>query len=175
MFNFAQSQSPLDMFYHWEAKKPDEVYLRQPVDQEWRDYTWAEVGNQARRVATALQSMGLGAGDRVCFLSKNCAHWLIADLAVMMSGCASAPAFTSMTAEDVLYILEHSESKVLFVGQTDNWETVRAVIPDHVKVIALPFAEVPGADYRWDDLLADYTPLPGNPARDGPPSAARTA
>jgi long-chain acyl-CoA synthetase len=73
MFNFAQSQSPLDMFYHWEAKKPDEVYLRQPVDQEWRDYTWAEVGNQARRIATALQSMGLTTAGMICLpITRPC-------------------------------------------------------------------------------------------------------
>jgi long-chain acyl-CoA synthetase len=167
MTSTAHVESPLDKFYHWEATKPDSVYLRQPIEQEWRDYTWAEVGGQARRIAAGLQSMGLGSGERVCLLSKNCAHWVIADLATMMSGGASAPAFTSMTASDVLYILKHSESKVLFVGETDNWQEVRAVLPDHIKVISLPFADVPGADYRWDDLLAEHTPLPGNPGRDG--------
>jgi len=166
MPHFTQSESPLDMFYHWESKKPDAVYLSQPVAQEWRDYSWREVGQEARRIAAALQAMGLGAGDRVSILSKNCAHWLIADLATMMSGCSSAPAFTSMSGDDVLYILEHSGAKVLFVGQTDNWREVRQVLPDHIRVVALPFAEVPGADTSWNDLLAAHEPLPGNPARD---------
>jgi long-chain acyl-CoA synthetase len=163
----AQANTPLDMFYHWEASKPDAVYLRQPVEQEWREYSWRQAGDQARRVAAALRSMGLGAGERVCLLSKNCAHWLMADLAIMMSGCASAPAFTSMTADDVLYILQHSEARVLIVGETDNWQEVKAVVPDHVKVISLPFVEIPEADYRWEDLLAEHAPLAGNPERDG--------
>jgi long-chain acyl-CoA synthetase len=155
------------MFYHWESKKPDAVYLRQPVGQEWRDYSWREVGEEARRIAAALQAMGLGTGDRVSILSKNCAHWLIADLATMMSGCASAPAFTSMTGDDVRYILDHSDSKVLFVGHTENWREVRQVLPNHIKVISLPFAEVPGADHSWNDLLTNHEPLSGNPSRDG--------
>ncbi len=104
----AQPETPLDMFYHWEASKPDAVYLRQPVEQEWREYSWRQVGEEARRVAAALQALGLGSGERICILSKNCAHWLISDLAIMMSGCDSAPAFTIMTEEDVLYIIENS-------------------------------------------------------------------
>ena len=167
MSDIAQANTPLEMFYHWEATKPDAVYLRQPIEQLWHDYSWREVGQQARRIAAALRSMGLGSGDRICILSKNCAHWLIADLATMMSGCSSAPAFTSMTAHDVLYILEHSGSKIMFVGQTDNCQEVMEVVPDHVKVIALPHTNIPEADYQWDDLLANHAPLPGNPQRDG--------
>lgn len=167
MSNFANSESPLDMFYHWENEKPDAVYLRQPVDQNWHDLSWSEVGQQARRLAAALQSMGLEAGERVSILSKNCAHWIIADLATMMSGCSSAPIFTSMTGNDARYILEHSGSKVLFVGQTENWDRVREVLPHDLKVVALPFAEVPGADFSWDDLLWEHDPLPGNPTRAG--------
>ena len=120
MTEFTKTESPLDMFFHWESKKPDSVYLRQPVDQVWHDYSWREAGEQARRIAAALRSMGLTAGDRVSILSSNCAHWVIADLATMMSGCSSAPVFTSMTGEDARYILGHSESKVLFVGQSAN-------------------------------------------------------
>ena len=166
MSDIAQAITPLDMFYHWEGIKPDALYLRQPVKQAWRDYSWRQAGDQARRIAAALRDLGLGPGERVCILSKNCAHWIISDLAIMMSGASSAPAFTSMTAEDVLYILEHSGSKALVVGETDNWQVVREILPGHIKVIALPFADVPGADHAWDDLLTRYEPLPGNPQRD---------
>ena len=162
----AQLESPLDMFYHWEANKPDATYLKQPVAQNWREYSWREVGEQARRVAASLRALGLGSGERVCILSKNCAHWMISDLAIMMSGGSSAPAFTTMTAQDVLYILEHSDAKVLIVGQTDNWQEVSAIVPDHVKVISLPGVDIPEADYRWEELLADFAPLAGNPARE---------
>ena len=165
MTNFTNNESPLDMFYHWESHTPDAVYLRQPVGQVWHDFSWREVGEQARRIAAALQSMGLEAGERVSFLSKNCAHWVIADLATMMSGCSSAPIFTSMTGDDARYILDHSRSRVLFVGQTENWDLVREVLPCDVKVVALPFADVPGADFHWDDLLLEHEPLSGSPTR----------
>jgi long-chain acyl-CoA synthetase len=164
---FTESESPLDMFYHWENSKPDAVYLRQPVDQVWHDYRWRDVGEEARRMAAALQGMGLAEGERVSTLSKNCAHWLIADLATMMAGYSSAPVFTSMVGEDVRYILEHSDCRVLFVGQCPNWPQVRKLLPEKVTVISLPFADVPGADYSWNELLASHQALPGNPSRPG--------
>jgi long-chain acyl-CoA synthetase len=140
------AQTPLDMFFHWEALKPEAVYMRQPVNREWREYTWGETGDQARRMAAAIQAMGFGSGDRTCILANNCAHWVMADLATMMSGCASAPAFTSMTAESVLYILNHSATKILFVGKTDNWQAAfGATAAPGVAPTAAPAASIFGA------------------------------
>jgi long-chain acyl-CoA synthetase len=161
----ASTTTLLGMFYHWERSKPDATYLRQPNGQKWKDYSWSEVGDQARRVAAALQALGLANGDRVSILSKNCAHWVIADLAIMMAGASSAPIFTTMTSGDARYCLDRSSAKVLFVGETDNWEAVRAELPDGLVVVSFPSAAVPGANYSWDELLGDQAPLPGEPDR----------
>ena len=45
-------KSPLEMFYHWEAATPDKVFLRQAAKLQWSEYTWAQVGDQVRRVAS---------------------------------------------------------------------------------------------------------------------------
>jgi len=159
-------KSPLDMFYQWEAANSDSIYLQQPIQGEWSDFTWREVGQQARSIAAALQSLGVKKADRVCILSQNCAHWIMADLAIMMSGGSSAPTFTTMTPADVMYILEHSDSKVLLVGQTSNWQGLKEVLPDDITVIAMPNTDIPEADYQWESLLEDHQPLQGNPQRD---------
>jgi long-chain acyl-CoA synthetase len=165
MTGFSSDKTLLDMFYEWERKKPEAIYLRQPVGQVWSEYSWVQVGDQARRVAAALQSMGLTPGDRVSILSRNCAHWLIADLAIMMGGFSSAPVFTTMSAEDVRYCLDHSGARVIFVGQSDNWHLVSKDLPDGLRIIALPAVELPGAHHNWNTLLAEHEPVPGNPDR----------
>lgn len=165
MTGVSSAISLLGMFYEWEKKKPHATYLRQPVQQVWSDYSWSQVGNQARRIAAALRSMGLSPGDRVSILSRNCAHWLIADIGIMMGGFSSAPVFTTMSPEDVRYCLEHSGARVIFVGQADNWNLVKGDLPEGVRVIALPDAKVPGAHHSWDMLLDEYEPLPGDPDR----------
>ena len=60
-----------------------------------RDFTWAQVMDEARSMAAHLQSLGLPAGSRVAILSKNSAHWLIADLAIWMAGHVSVPLYPS--------------------------------------------------------------------------------
>lgn len=45
-------KSPLDMFYHWEATIPDKIYLRQPIHGKWKNWTWKQAGQEARRMAT---------------------------------------------------------------------------------------------------------------------------
>lgn len=165
MTGVSSAATLLGMFYEWERRKPDATYLRQPVDQVWFEYSWRQVGEQARRIAAALRSMGLSPGDRVSILSRNCAHWLIADIGIMMGGFSSAPVFTTMSPEDVRYCLDHSGARVIFVGQADNWGVVKDDLPEGIKVIALPGVEVSGAHHSWNRLLEEHEPLPGNSDR----------
>jgi long-chain acyl-CoA synthetase len=81
----------LDYFYHWEATTPNKIYLRQPFDDDFVDYTYKEVGQQARSLAAYLKSLNLPFKSNIGLVSKNCAEWLIADFAIMMSGHISVP------------------------------------------------------------------------------------
>jgi long-chain acyl-CoA synthetase len=70
---------PLAQFSANVQLKPDAPYLHQPVDGELKTFTWAEVDQQARCIATALLALEVSTGDRIGILSKNCAEWFIAD------------------------------------------------------------------------------------------------
>ncbi len=155
----------LDKFYHWEATQPDSVYLKQPQGDQWIDYTWKEVGNQARRIAAALKSMNLPEKSNIGIVSKNCAHWIINDIAVMMSGHVSVPFYPTLNAEKLNEVLVHSECKVLFVGKLDEWEQMSKGVPEGIHLISYP--QYPNqADTRgmtqWEDLLAQHEPLQEN-------------
>jgi long-chain acyl-CoA synthetase len=152
----------IEHFYHWEQAKPGEVYLRQPFGDSWKDYTWAETGLQARKMATALQGMGLKPGAHVGIVSKNCAHWIMADLAIMMGGFVSVPFFPNLTADQLKQVLVHSDVEVLFVGKLEEWESMKAGVPEHIKVIAFPhYAGNALIDrgMKWEDLLQQNAPL----------------
>src|SRR5258706_16122893 len=77
----ADDWTPLAALYEWERRQPEAVYLTQPVGTQVTDYTWAMVGDQVRRVAAHLQSLQLPPRSQIALLSKNCAHWIMADLA----------------------------------------------------------------------------------------------
>ena len=77
----------LDYIYDHEAAHPDRIYLTQPVGSgKVIDYTWRQTLDQARRMAAHLQSRGFAPGARIAILSKNCAHFFMAELAIWMAG-----------------------------------------------------------------------------------------
>jgi len=156
----------LDYIYEKEAAHPDRVYLTQPVGGgRTVDYTWRQVCDEARQMAAHLQAMGLQPGDRVAMLSKNCAHFFLAELAIWMGGFTTVAIFPTEKADTIAYILEHSEAKAIFIGKLDaGWEAQLPGIPEAMPRITFPLApKVPGA--AWDDVVAKVAPLDGRPAR----------
>lgn len=160
----------LQRLYHWERSAPTRVALTQPVGGGVVvDYTWAEVADQARRIAAHLQRQGFEPGSRIAILSKNCAHWLIADFAIWIAGHVSVPLYPTLAAATIRHILEHSGARLLFVGKLDGWPVMRAGVPATLPCIALPLApDDAKASYPgWDAVVGGTPPLSGEPVRDG--------
>ncbi|MBC3784034.1 AMP-binding protein [Spirosoma utsteinense] len=158
----------IEYFYKWEQLKPDNVFLKQPVGDNFIDYTWAEAGRQARIMATYLNSLGLPPKSNIGLVSKNCAHWIIADLAILISGHVSVPFYPTLTGPQLRQVLEHSECRVLFIGKLDGWDAVKMSVPAGIQKIAFP-AYIPTAPpvdtdaVQWGDILNTNKPLSGNP------------
>ncbi len=72
-------------------------------------------------MAAHLQGRGFERGARIAILSKNCAHFFMAELAIWMAGYTTVAIFPTETAETVRFVLQHSEASLLFVGKLDNW------------------------------------------------------
>ena len=164
----------LDYVYEHEAAQPARIYLTQPVGGgKVIDYSWAQVLEQSRRMAAHLQSLGLGRGDQIAILSKNCAHFFMAELAIWMAGGTTVAIYPTELADTVRYVLEHSEAKLLFVGKLDTWEQQAPGVPEALPRIAFPLAPPTSYD-KWDDIVARHEPLPAKPAR-GPKDLAMIA
>ncbi len=156
--------SPLEMLYKWEREKENEIYLSQPINGVWHNWTWREVGLEVRKMAAYLQSLNLPKQSKIGVLSKNCAHWIMSDLAIMMSGHTSVPLYPNLSSDTLNKILIHSETKVLFVGKLDNFEAMQPGIPADMPCITYPFYS---EDYpKWDDLTQDISPLTDNVIRE---------
>jgi len=151
-------QLPLERLALWVEKRPDAVWLSQPVAGQWHDFTWAQVDEQARRIATALHALGCAPGDRVALLAKNCAEWVIADLAIMMAGLISVPFYPLQSAESIEYVLRHSQCKAIFLGKLDEPAKLAPGIPAEVMRIAMPYPTIE-ASHGWHALLAAHQPL----------------
>ncbi|MES2957614.1 MAG: AMP-binding protein [Pseudomonadota bacterium] len=160
-----EPQLILDRVYDHEAAQPGRVFLTQPVGGgALTDYSWARTLDEARRMGAHLQGLGLEPGARIALLTKNCAHFLIAELAIWIAGGTTVAVFPTETADNLRYVLEHSEARLLFVGKLDQWEQQAVGVPAGLPCIALPLAP-PTVYSRWDDIVARTAPLAGRPRR----------
>lgn len=157
---------PLQSLYRYEKERPDAVYMVQPLGgDKLREYTWKETVDEARRMAAHLKSLGYPPGSTISILSKNCAEFIISDLAIWMAGYVSSAIYPTLDPQTVNYILTHSESKLLFVGKLDSWDTMKPGVPEDLPRIAYSLA--PPTDYpKWADIIAKTDPIEGRPTRD---------
>jgi long-subunit acyl-CoA synthetase (AMP-forming) len=163
----SQPKLMLDYIYDHERAHPDAVYLTQPTGGgQVVDYTWAQTLDQARRMAAHLQSRGMEPGARIAILSKNSAHFIIAELAIWIAGGTTVAIFPTETADTIRYVLEHSGASLLFVGKLDIWKQQTPGIPAGLPCIALPLSP-PTTFETWDAIIARTPPLTGSPARAG--------
>jgi len=157
----------LDYVFEHESTQPDRVFLTQPVGGgQVVDYTWAGALDEARRMAAHLLAGGLQPGARVAMLAKNSAHFVIAELAIWMAGGTTVAIFPTESAQNVRYVLEHSEASLLFIGKLDGWPQQRDALPPGLRAIALPLA--PQTPFEsWAQIVGRTAPLGGRPARRG--------
>ncbi|UCO95819.1 AMP-binding protein [Metapseudomonas lalkuanensis] len=153
----------LHRFLHWEESTPDTIYLTQPLaDGGVVDYSWREVGDQARRMATYLRALDLPPQSSIGIFGKNSAHWIIADLAIWLSGHVSVPLYSTANADTVRYVLEHAGVRLLFVGRLDGdavgWNAVSAAVPAELPLVDLPMSAC-GKGESWESIVATSTPL----------------
>ncbi len=110
-------------------RTPDAVAYRDFNQQHanWRDYTWAQIDRQVARWQAALERDGLKAGDRVAVMLRNCHEWVIFDQAALGLGLIVVPLYTQDRPDNVAYILNDADCKVLLLGTNEQWNSFAAV------------------------------------------------
>jgi long-chain acyl-CoA synthetase len=152
-----QFTSPLDAFLHWEKTTPNREYLRQYVNGGLEIYTFKKAGDEARRIATAINEFNLPPKSKVALLSSNCAHWIMADIAIMMSGNTCVPIYPTLGADTIEYILGHSEAKAVIVGKLLDFESQKPAIKD-IPIISVEMFGIK-EEHTWERLIAQNEPL----------------
>lgn len=143
--------SPLEAFLYWEQNIPDNQFFRQPINGKIKTYTYRAAGQEIRKLASALKAYKLPDKSHIALLSKNCAHWIMSDLAIMMAGHVSIPIYPTLNANSINKILVHSESKAIIIGKLDDFEPQKAGIPDIHKISVALFGENEGD--IWEELV----------------------
>ncbi len=143
----------LDLWCH---ASPGDVWLRERQGDELRTWTWAEARDESNAIAAWLEHHFQDAGHRVAILSRNRAHWMLADMAICAAGQVSVPMFTTLTPDVARYILEFSGCELLVLGEAENWQAVREVLPPTLRILTLPGCDGMSDGYRWNDAVVEF-------------------
>ena len=149
-------------FYEWEKQLKDKPYLKQPFGDKWEEYTWGEVGDMARRLATGLKSLNLREGAHIGIYSKNCREWIISDLAIVMAGYVSVPFFPSLNGKELAYIMDYGDVDALFIGKIETWDQIKDDLPEGMPLIKFPHYD--GCSnvtkgHEWFDFIDSHEPM----------------
>jgi len=158
-------KSPIEYFFQWEEKIPNKPFLKQPKGKSWKTISYREAGQQARKIAAALQEAGLERGSHVGLISKNCSHWILADLAIMMGGYVSVPVYPSLTKDQLSEVIKKSDCQAAIVGKLEKWDVEKEQVLSKMPVIRFPHYEGSveiniGQD--WNDILHNGVTLEEN-------------
>lgn len=165
MSTLAPEDLLLERIYRWEREAPTRIFLTQPYGGgKLRTWTFAEAMSESRRMAAYLKAQDWEPGSRVAILSKNCAWWILADLAIWMAGHVSVPVYPQLKPASAKQILEHSEARLCFLGAADEADMAAQALPPGVCAISLPTGTNAGCT-SWDEIVAATPPLPGSPTR----------
>jgi len=147
-----------DALAEWAKKTPERTFLTQPFEGDVREWTFGQAYDDAARFASALLKLGLAPGDKVAILSKNCAEWVIADVAISMAGLVSVPIYPTAGADTISYVLEHSGARVAVIGRLDDPDAVRQALSPDVATIGLRY---PGIDcqHDWQAMIDGSEPI----------------
>ena len=94
---------------------PGRPALRRRTRDGWETLTYRDYVRRVAEVSAGLVEMGVGPSEHVGILSNNRVEWHLADFGSMAIGAAVVPIYQTSSAEQVAYILDHSESRVCFV------------------------------------------------------------
>ncbi len=146
---------PITRFQQLVYEKADVPFLKQPSGSQWRVWCYRDAHNEVLRIAQYLQKFPRG--SHIAIYSFNCAHWILADLAIWLAGHISVPIYPTAGKEQIRQILSHSECVAAFIGKLPDFGEKREAIPRDIELISI-FQTHVGMPH-WDDLVQRELPL----------------
>ena len=125
------------------------VSLAFKENNSWQTYSSRDLKEITENLSLAFLNSGISKGDKVAIISNNRPEWNFVDLALQQIGAISVPMYPTITTEDYRYIFEHAEVKMVFVGDQEILEKVKAANPE-LKVFS--FHQLDGVDF-WKDFM----------------------
>jgi len=128
--NLNEINSLVDLFFY-KAKKENsnKPFLEWLNPKNKKKYTWGETSTSIQKLAEVLKKH-LKEGDRCLLVSENRPEWLIADLAIMLAGGITVPAYTTYVEKDYKYLVEDCEPSIVIVSNDEMHNKLKDIIKE---------------------------------------------
>jgi len=107
-------QNLAQMFFARRTERPDKAVYRFKKEGEWVSISYKDAVTQTERIAAALLNQGIQTGDKVAIISNNRLEWALIDYATVAIGAVLVPIYPSLLEEQIEFLLNHSETKIVF-------------------------------------------------------------
>jgi long-chain acyl-CoA synthetase len=152
------------LFLERVRRTPDKVAYRHFINNEWRDYSWREMRDEVGRWQAALSSLGLHRGDRVAIMLRNCPYWMMFDQAAMSLGLVVVPLYTVDRPDNIAYIVNNAEVKVMLFESAEQWQALRTVRDQMRTVLCfVSIDEIPNSNDHSLKSMTEFLPEAARP------------
>ncbi len=94
-----------------------------------------EFADRVKHFSLGMKDLDLGAGDKMIILSENRPEWVISDIANLCLGGVTVPIYTTLVPDQVKYIIDDSDAKIVLCSNPELWEKIKAAKSELSKVI----------------------------------------
>ena len=143
-----------DFPYYQLENYPQEAALVSKVNGTWVKTSTQQYIDQANAISRGLIKLGVKANDKVAIISMtNRTQWNICDIGILQTGAQDVPIYPTISEQDYEYVLNHSESKYVFVSckeVLDKINKIKANVPSLLGVYS--FEDIDGCD-SWQEVI----------------------
>ena len=155
-------QNLLELFFEqYKLQNKNEVFL-QPLRIDQKSFTWEETFKSIIKLSEEIKKIN-NDGDRCLLISENRPEWMISDLAIMLSGSITVPAYTTYIEKDYEYIIQDCTPKVLIISNKDQFSKVKNIINEKSsikKIISFEDLELSNDIYKnFKDIISNINNL----------------
>lgn len=109
---------------------PREDALGGTKDGEWYTYSTEDYYKKSHQFALGLLALGFKKGDKIATVTSNRPEWNFADMGMAMTGVVHVPMYPNIGDEEYKYILEHSDSQMLIVGNKKLHKKLKPIVKE---------------------------------------------
>ena len=155
-----------DMFLRRARRAQDRPAFFDKREGNWTPTSWQQWHTRSAQVAAGLMELGLTSGDCVAILGPTRPEWAFFDIGAQLCGCVSMGIYPKQSVDQVRYLLQHSEAKVVLVESQKELDVVLAAAEGVESLEAVIPWNGADAEGRESALLRDPAVLAGDPLND---------